>query len=80
MVELLRRARALLTDSGSGEADESSRSDTDAARDGGPPDDETGETGAYVYECPGCEEVYLSEAPHSCSACGETTTRVASDD
>jgi rubrerythrin len=42
--------------------------------------DGTGGTGRYVYECPGCGEVYLNEEPHRCSNCGETTAPVASND
>jgi hypothetical protein len=46
-----------------------------AATEGGPPG-----TAEFVHECPGCGEVYLSETPHRCSSCVETTAAVATDD
>lgn len=76
MIHPLRFLRDLFSD----DEDDGVGSDPDAERpetatDGGPP-----ETGDLVYECPGCGEVYLSEAPHRCSSCGETTAAVAPSD
>lgn len=33
-------------------------------------------TGTLLHQCPGCDEVYLSEGARRCSACGETTAPV----
>jgi len=30
-------------------------------------------TGGLLHQCPGCEEVYLNEQPHRCSACDRLT-------
>lgn len=73
MVHPLRALRSLISDGGTG-ADETA-AQPETATDGGPP-----ETGEFVHECPGCGEVYLSEAPHSCSSCGETTAAVSTTD
>lgn len=76
MLHPLRRLRAFFSDgSDDGAGGDREAGQREAATDGGPP-----ETGELVYECPGCGEVYLSEAPHRCSSCGETTDAVAPSD
>lgn len=74
MVHPLRALRSLFSDDDGTGADETT-DHPEPATDGGPP-----ETGEFVHECPGCGEVYLSEAPHSCSSCGETTAAVSPTD
>lgn len=74
MVHPLRALRSLFSPGGDAGSD-GTTARPEAATDGGPP-----ETGEFVHECPGCGEVYLSEAPHSCSSCGETTAAVSTDD
>lgn len=75
MVDLLRHLRRLFSVDEDEGRQEATAESPQTATDGGPP-----ETGQLVYECPGCGEVYLSEAPHTCSACGETTTAVSPAD
>ncbi|QLD87665.1 hypothetical protein HWV07_00885 [Natronomonas salina] len=76
MVDPLRLLRELFTGGGDDEAGaDATEERPEAATDGGPP-----ETGKHVYECPGCGEVYLNDAPHTCSNCGETTSSVAPSD
>lgn len=76
MAHPLRLLRRLLSGGGdSGTIEDGADDRPDTATDGGPP-----ETGEFVHECPGCGEVYLSDAPHRCSNCGETTTSVAPSD
>ena len=72
MVQVLRALRSLLSD---GDAGTDETTDPQAATEGGPPG-----TAEFVHECPGCGEVYLSETPHRCSSCVETTPAVATDD
>ena len=80
MVEPLRRVRSLLSRGGpDGDDASSTPRGTDPDRDA-PADGGRLESGRYVYECPGCNEVYLNEEPHRCSSCGETTAPVAGDD
>lgn len=79
MVEPLQRVRSLLTRSvPDGDDSPSTASETDPDPD---PPTEGGrlESGEYVYECPGCNEVYLNEKPHRCSSCGEKTAPVGGD-
>ena len=75
MIHPLRYLRDLFSDDDDGVGSDQVPDQPEAATDGGPP-----ETGELVYECPGCGEVYLSEAPHRCSGCGETTAAVAPSD
>jgi hypothetical protein len=76
----------MLTDSDSGDAQEASMEKPDATPERDQSDEAAGQTGesdgtgSYVYECPGCEEVYLNEEPHRCSNCGKTTVPVASNE